>query len=278
MYNKSNPPSTIIPTSDPSSQIIPSTSSTTASQSSDPSESLISLKNSASTSLHPPQQSNPLQPHTQLSYPFLPHISLPPAPSPASLFSSALKNQTKSFPSLLGISPSLINPNHQSSQSNPLSYLNTQQQQPSTGGVPFASVQADLPSIILALNLETELDSFVNTLVDVCQSTFNASRISLAFPNDPADIYNSPWGLKALWNNTVQSINMKSSSSLLSPASSMSSSSTSAAYSAPSVHSETPRTSIDTINLAVAPEKSYQSFNTHNLSSNNTTQSFSNSV
>lgn len=61
----------------------------------------------------------------------------------------------------------------------------------------------DLPSIILALNLETEFDSFFLSLVEVCKLLFSASRVSISMPTDTADIYNCVWGSKAIWNEDV---------------------------------------------------------------------------
>lgn len=87
---------------------------------------------------------------------------------------------------------------------------------PSLATPPSPQQLIDLPSVILALNLESEFDSFFNTLVDICQSLFSATRVSLALPNDPADIYNSPWGLKGLWNCDPEPHSMVSPSSTLS--------------------------------------------------------------
>lgn len=66
-------------------------------------------------------------------------------------------------------------------------------------GTPDYSIP-DLYELILSLNKDCGFEPFFNNLVGILNDHFGAQRVSIALPNDPTDIINIPWGLKALWN------------------------------------------------------------------------------
>lgn len=65
------------------------------------------------------------------------------------------------------------------------------------GGIP------ELSDLILALSLDAEFDSFFTSLVDILETYFSASRVSISIPNDQTDMIDVPWALKAVWNKHV---------------------------------------------------------------------------
>lgn len=58
----------------------------------------------------------------------------------------------------------------------------------------------ELSDLILAINIDSDFESFFASLIDVLDKFFSASRISISIPNDSTDIIAVPWALKAVWN------------------------------------------------------------------------------
>lgn len=66
----------------------------------------------------------------------------------------------------------------------------------------------DFPSpniydLTLKMNADIGLDSFWENIIEIFVTNFYASRVSLTIPYDLTDINNTPWGLKATYNGSV---------------------------------------------------------------------------
>ena len=67
---------------------------------------------------------------------------------------------------------------------------------------------ADFPSpniydLTLKMNADIGMDSFWENIIEIFVTNFYASRISLSIPYDLTDINNTPWGLKATYNGSI---------------------------------------------------------------------------
>lgn len=58
----------------------------------------------------------------------------------------------------------------------------------------------ELSDLILSLSLDPDFDSFFNSLVDILDKYFQATRATISIPNDQTDIIAVPWALKAIWS------------------------------------------------------------------------------
>jgi PAS domain S-box-containing protein len=66
----------------------------------------------------------------------------------------------------------------------------------------------DFPSpniydLTLKMNADIGMDSFWENLIEIFVLNFYASRVTLSMPYDQTDIHNTPWGLKATYNGSI---------------------------------------------------------------------------
>ena len=66
----------------------------------------------------------------------------------------------------------------------------------------------DFPSpniydLTLKMNADSGIDSFWENIIEIFVLNFYASRVSLSLPYDLTDINNTPWGLKATYNGSI---------------------------------------------------------------------------
>lgn len=58
----------------------------------------------------------------------------------------------------------------------------------------------ELSDLILSLSLDPDFEAFFNSLVDILDKYFQATRATISIPNDQTDIIAVPWALKAIWS------------------------------------------------------------------------------
>ena len=68
----------------------------------------------------------------------------------------------------------------------------------------------DFPSpniydLTLKMNADIGMESFWENIIEIFVTNFYASRVSLSIPYDLTDITNTPWGLKATYNGSIDS-------------------------------------------------------------------------